>query len=142
MRRVAKFVSVSRRDQWLLVCALWTVSTTRVRLAVLPFRGGRGYCRRVAERKSPATPDRIAWAVDRAGALFGQATCLARALAGHVMLARRGFSSSIRIGVAPGEPGTASCGIVGHAWLERGGRILLGGPDVGRYKLLMTWCNH
>ena len=141
MRRAAKFVSLPWRDQWLLLSALGTVCVMRVRLAVLPFRRGRGYCRRVAGNGSSATPERIAWAVDRASQFFGKATCLPRALAGHAMLARRGFDSSIHIGVAAGDSGQLRSPLLAHAWLERQGRILLGGPDVGCYKLLITWCN-
>lgn len=141
MRRAAKFVSLPWRDQWLLLSALGTVCAIRFRLAVLPFRGGRGYCRRVSDSGPSATPERIAWAVDRAGQFLGKTTCLPRALAGHAMLARRGFASSIHIGVDTGNSGQPRSPLLAHAWLERHGRILLGGPDVGHYKLLVTWCN-
>lgn len=141
MRRVAKFAALPREDRWLLVRALATVAAVRLRLACLPFRAGKGYMRRLARGAHPCNPERVAWAVDHAGRFFGEASCLVRALAGHRLLAGRGVASWVRIGVAPGEPDGMGTNLAAHAWLETKGRIVLGGPDVGRYRLLLTWGN-
>ena len=61
-------------------------------------------------------------AVRRALPLTLRASCLTQALAGWIMLTRHGTESRIRIGVAsPGQQGFKA-----HAWLESGGRVILG----------------
>ena len=55
------------------------------------------------------------------------------------MLARRGFSSRVSIGVTTAGPRLTEGNLIAHAWLEFGGQMLLGGPDVGRYTPLFTW---
>ena len=139
MNLVRKFLALQPEDRWLLADAFRVVATVRLRLALLPFRPGTA-CARSARQRWCA-PDRVAWAVDRAAGVLGNAACLARALAGHSMLARRGFASRISIGVTAGEAQQNSSSLIAHAWLEAGGRILLGGPDVGRYSPLFTWGN-
>ena len=49
-------------------------------------------------------------------------TCLIRALALQRFLALHGCSSELRIGVAP-----SSTGLLAHAWLLDGDRVLIGG---------------
>ena len=141
MRYVAKFLRLPAADRWLVLKALGVVSVVRLRLALLPFRPGSG---RAASLPSPRnagpSPRRIAWAVERAADQFGRATCLARALAAGWLLRRRGFSSRISIGVDACQPGNSSS-LVAHAWLEMGGEVLVGGPDIGRYTSLLTWSN-
>ena len=141
MRRAAKFVTLSASDQSLLLHALATITMVRLRLALLPFRppSGRRGARRVP--KPAVTPERIAWAIGHAGGCWGNATCLARALAAQRMLRRRGVASRVSIGVVGGERQGATSSLIAHAWLEVGGRILVGGPDVSRYTPLLTWCN-
>jgi len=142
MARAHKFWKLQPADRRLLVNAFLAIAAARVRLALLPFRAGKGYLRsRKAGSAEAWIPDRIAWAVDVASRNLGNATCLARALAAHGMLASRGFSSCVSIGVAAGEESGPRKGLIAHAWLEFGGRILLGGPDVGRYIRLLQWCN-
>jgi hypothetical protein len=140
MKRAIKFLGLPAEEQCLLMNALVVVAGVRLRLALLPFRAGKSYCRqRKTEAKSSCSPERVAWAVDQAGRFLGNATCLARAVAGQIMLARCGFSSRVSIGVTAAEPRGAEGSLIAHAWLEFGGRILLGGPDVGRYTPLFTW---
>jgi hypothetical protein len=73
--------------------------------------------------------ERIVWAVGAAGRLVPRTTCLARALAAQALLARRGHASELRLGVAGG----AGRVFEAHAWLERDGRVLIGGPVDERY---------
>lgn len=140
MRTVARFLALPAPDQWLFVKALALVTWMRLRLALLPFRPGVGHAtaRKVAPKTRP-TPERIAWAVDRAGGYLGNATCLARALAAQDILSRHGFCSRVSIGVAAGEPRSRKSELIAHAWVEFGGRVLVGGPDVSRYTQLLTW---
>jgi hypothetical protein len=49
-------------------------------------------------------------------------TCLVQALAGSLLLKRRGITAVVRFGVTKQKPGLAA-----HAWLIVGGRTVLGG---------------
>ena len=62
-------------------------------------------------------------------------TCLIRALALQRFLAGHGHSSELRIGVAP-----APTGLLAHAWLLGGERILIGGGEEAEtFTVLTTW---
>jgi hypothetical protein len=75
----------------------------------------------------------VAWALTRASRWVPGARCLTRALAGQVMLGRRGLPADLRLGVAR----TAAGGVEAHAWLERAGGVVVGDvPDLGRYARL------
>jgi len=141
MRRLAKFLSLSAVDRRLLASAFLVVVAVRLRLALLPFRPGMESTRfREIHGTPKSSPERIAWAVDVASSRLGTVTCLARALAAHRMLARRGFPCRMCIGVVGGDRNSQGSGLIAHAWLEFGGRILVGGPDVSRYTPLFSWC--
>jgi hypothetical protein len=80
--------------------------------------------RRVAIGASRPASEPLVWAVDRVGlALLGPRACLTIALAGQILLGRRGIPSRLRIGVLKKEGGR----LVGHAWLEGEEGVLLGG---------------
>jgi hypothetical protein len=70
--------------------------------------------------------NRIVWAVEAASRQFPAiGTCLTQALTVHVLLARRGVQSDVRIGVMRDSQGEFTA----HAWLERDGNILIGEAD-------------
>jgi hypothetical protein len=75
--------------------------------------------------------DRVVWAVEASARATGIGNCLAKALAAHVLLRRSGHPSSLKVGVARNAAG----GIVAHAWLESGDRVVVGGYELGRYAL-------
>ena len=68
-----------------------------------------------ADEVAAALQSTTAWLPARA------ATCLPLACASHVMLARRGVVSHLRIGVAK-----TARGMTAHAWVEAGG-VVIGG---------------
>jgi len=83
----------------------------------------------------------LAWAIHRAARLSPGSTCLVRALALHVMLARRGLASVLRIGAARAQDGDMEA----HAWVEHAGQVLLGGDGQDRYVALLSLefpCSH
>lgn len=142
MRGLLRFGRLPAVDRWLVLNALVVVTAMRLRLMLLPFRPGSGSAQLSTRPLTVGpSPRRIAWAVEWAGEYFGRATCLARALAAGWMLRRRGFSSRISIGVDACQPRDRRSSLVAHAWLELGGEILVGGPDVARYTSLLTWSN-
>ncbi|MGV3633975.1 MAG: lasso peptide biosynthesis B2 protein [Pseudorhodoplanes sp.] len=77
----------------------------------------------------------VAWAIETTAIRRGMdAQCLPRALAAHAMLRRRGIASKLCLGVArDGRDITA------HAWIETGGRVLVGGEDQQRFAPLAAF---
>jgi hypothetical protein len=76
---------------------------------------------------------KISWAVETAGRIVPTGgNCLVRAIAGREMLARRGISSRIRLGVAKNSPDLLRA----HAWLESGDRIITGEGEHRNYAAL------
>ena len=64
------------------------------------------------------------WAVQVASRYVPRATCLTQALTAQALLGFGGIPTSVRIGVAK-EAG----GFEAHAWVESGGKILMGGTE-------------
>jgi hypothetical protein len=88
---------------------------------------------RAAERPgvdTPMAPERIAAIVDAALTLL-HARCLTKALVLQRMLARRGFTSEVVVGVA-----SDAGALLAHAWLERDGRVMIGS---GRREYAPLW---
>jgi hypothetical protein len=76
----------------------------------------------------------LIWAVTAASRYVPGATCLAQALAAQVLLGRTGYPARLRIGVAKGEERKFEA----HAWVESQGRVVIGGPGLGRFTPLTT----
>jgi hypothetical protein len=133
MGRIVKFLRLSGRDRALLLQAFCLLVGTRLALKTVRFATVRVALAGVAAigNRSPrpvAAGDdeqqRVVWAVQTAGRVFSVfSTCLTNALAAHVLLARRGYLSNLRIGVTRDQKGEFTA----HAWLERQGAILIGG---------------
>jgi hypothetical protein len=106
-------------EAWLL---LWIC---RVGLWVAPFPWvleGTRFCAACLPSRRALTPAGAVAAIGRALPLTLRASCLTQALAGWIMLTRHGVVGRIRIGVASPE----DLGFKAHAWLEVGGRVILG----------------
>jgi Transglutaminase-like superfamily len=118
-------------ERRLLVEAAGRLLAARAALWWLPpsavARAGHAGARRDGA-PDPAVEQRVAWAVQavarRLPTVFRG--CLPQALAACAMLRRRGIAARLVIGVrrapAPGP-------IEAHAWVESGGRVILGGMD-------------
>ena len=71
-----------------------------------------------------AVAEQVVWAVTVASRYVpGRTTCLSLALTVQGVLARRGHPSRLHIGVVRGAEGQVDA----HAWVECGGRVLIGG---------------
>lgn len=70
---------------------------------------------------------RVCLGIQRAAVRTPGATCLVQAIAGWLMLRRRGLSSSVKIGVQKDEHAFAV-----HAWLCVDGEVCIGGIDSTR----------
>jgi Transglutaminase-like superfamily len=126
----SKLIALPRVRRALLVRALVTVTAFRVALTVLPFRWTRRLAAREHAGGAPgASVEDLAWAVSAAARRIPRATCLTQALALQALLAREGHDATLRLGVARGELGALEA----HAWLESGGRVVIGGPQAARF---------
>ena len=131
MSRIHKFLAMTRAQQSLLAKAFLLVASIRVALWVLRFRLLAPLLARFTSNPvggglaDEATVERTVWAVAAMARYVPRATCLTQALAAQVLLARQGEASELQIGVAHDE----SLGVRAHAWLEHGGRIVIGGAS-------------
>jgi hypothetical protein len=138
MRYLHKFLGLPVVEQWLLIKAALLVGSTKLGLKLLPFR----VLRRLVESLSrpivwwPASErfsvEKIAWAVELVSR-YVPATCLSRALAAQVLLARRGYPVLLHFGAVK-EDGR----FLAHAWLESEGQVVIGGHVLEPYIPLGT----
>ena len=109
--------------------AALALALARFLILIVPFRF---LARRLALSPESATDDerhiaRICRAVEVAARHVPfNAVCLPQAMAAKVMLARRGLGSSFHLGAGLSDAGAMSA----HAWLESGGRVLIGSAGV------------
>jgi hypothetical protein len=110
------------------------LASTRVALSVFPFQAvlqAFGPSAAALPRELPLKPDalaRVGLAVDRASRRVpGTRHCLTKALVAKLLLARRGWTTQIRIGVAKDQAGL----LTAHAWLEADGEPIFGVTDAG-----------
>ena len=134
MHQVHVFLQLTGKERLLVLEALAVVTIVRLGLWLLPFQKLRtlvnemghhpiGRMSSVRLHRSNSLPvDRIAWAVRAACQLVPHATCLTQAMAGQVLLSRRGHPTRLRIGVSI----QSQKGLEAHAWLECNGRVVLG----------------
>ena len=124
------------RLQWeMLVRATGWVVVTRVGLALLPWSRASSLLEgppvRAGDPDGPRAQAAL-WAVRAvAKRLLRDRPCLTQALVARRLLRRYGFETTLRIGAARGEGGAFEA----HAWLERGGTVVIGGRESGvRYR--------
>ena len=148
LRRVSRrILRLTAREWALLATALPVVVVLRLGLWLLPFRilvRSTGFSRafsrlglwflpfRFLRKALPQSeiPRQVAWAVRAVSRCVPRATCLTQAMATQAILAGLGVPATLRIGVAPGEKDGR---LEAHAWLEHGGRIVIGWETRGRF---------
>jgi hypothetical protein len=124
-RRLAELDRSARND---LARAVWELGHARIALlagdptAWLSSRAG------AKPTNETQAIDRVAFAIPRAAARVPwKATCLVQALAAQRWLAREGVASQSRRGARK----TGDEELDAHAWLEAGGRVVVGGDPMG-----------
>ena len=128
-------------DCRLLLCvrAVQALATTAVRFAAVPaIRRAFIAIRPLVLACRGAAPEaRVLWAfaaIRRSS--VGNARCLARALAAEVLLDPAAEPHRMVIGVSVTAPGVPKS----HAWIERNGEVLLGGPESSAtYVPIIDW---
>ena len=144
MGQLNKFLRLSRGERRLLVRAAFLLALIRLAQGRVPFRR----LRRLVVRRprhgaasaagDPRLIDQVIWAVTAVSRRTGEwTTCLTQALTAQALLARYGYASRLHVGVGRGDQGE----LEGHAWLERDGRVLIGGSlaDVQRFSPLTVF---
>jgi Transglutaminase-like superfamily len=135
MELLRKISRLPASDRSLLAEAVLWLAATRLGLWLLPLQQVRRLLARAAlsamrTRRSRPSVERIVWAVSAAQRVVPRATCLPQALAAEALLLRSGYAAGLRIGVVRTAPGR----LVGHAWVEQDGRVVLGDMrDLSRY---------
>jgi hypothetical protein len=121
---------VLTRDGWLFLSAVVLLGLTRVALLLLPFnfilRRLNGAPRSDSRTDRKVALDRVRWGVQRATRIVpGAGHCLTNALVVQYLLAREGWHSQLRIGVAKHHAGMLKA----HAWVELDDEIVFGVTD-------------
>jgi hypothetical protein len=132
IRSARRFVAAPRTDRRLLTESLMCLVAARLAIALLPMPWVLrrvGTLQQKSEFETPAvdgaTARRVASAIRTISRhVPSLGSCLAQALAGHVMLRRRGISCTICLSVARHDGRLAA-----HAVL-RSGRVVLTGAEV------------
>jgi hypothetical protein len=142
---LAKWRKLPWADRGLLVEAFSWLALIRLLIAVLPFKWIVSLFR-LKQGEDLAAPDgvlaekavRIGWAV-RATAQrqIWDSTCLSQAVAGAVLLRRRGIHSTFYLGVAKGLASTKE--MSAHAWLRCGAIILTGAAGHERFTVISSF---
>ena len=130
LNRLRKYLRLAAPDRRLLLEAALLQAAVRVALWCMPARTLRRSPRPASRDSQPAV-SQLAWAVNAASSVIPRSTCLVRALAARRLLARHGYPSTLRLGVARTPSGLAA-----HAWLDHAGGTLIGGGEAGRYTAL------
>ncbi len=102
MNRLIRLFRLPSSDRQLLLASGFLLSAIRLALWLIPF-GSLQRLLSMATRKScqaksadQTTQDSVVWAVTTAARYVPAVTCLTKALAAHVLLARRGFQACDR----------------------------------------------
>jgi hypothetical protein len=140
MGPLRKFVHLTSADQALLARATLLLALVRIFLWWIPFLRIPGLMRTgpfsILSLRGAAgcSDDRLVWAVRTAARLIPAATCLAQSLALQSLL---GDERPVNVQVGVGKDGR--CGFMAHAWVERGGTVLLGSSsEVAHFEHLVT----
>jgi hypothetical protein len=133
---LGKFLLLPPSERRLLLGTAAALALTRLGLALFPYDSVRRGLGRLgagtpkAERRPP--PERLIWAVRAAGRYVPNAEgCLPQALVAGALLNRWGYPAELRMGMARDDRGR----LHGHAWVESGGRVVVGGSGSGFTRL-------
>jgi len=126
-----ELLSLEPRRQRLLFESAMLIAISRIGLRCLRFRWMNRWIERESAarrskrvRSSSESVEEIAWAIGIASRAI-PASCLAQAMAGTILLARRGHAASLHLGVMRGPQESLGA----HAWVECDGRVVLGRND-------------
>lgn len=125
--RLSTALGLLWREKWLLIGSVSLLAQARLVLSLSGFGDPPTRCRAICEGPPcpPALSRRIGWSINQAARVVPGATCLVAAMAARKLLALKGYSSAIRVGVRASEGASFEA----HAWLVSGDRIVVGGSE-------------
>jgi len=125
MNKIKTFLKLNSTEKFILIKAFFLLLTVRIMLWILPFSFIQKITRRLTDvsedMMSEISIKKLTWAIRVMSIYTPWATCLTRAIAAQILLARYNYSSSIRIGVSKNDEEFEA-----HAWLEKDGGIIFG----------------
>lgn len=127
LRMLSKLAALRPKDIALLCRAAAAVTAARVGLSVLSFEDVRRLATtwpRVSGARD-ADSDKIAWAVGAVSRRIPGTHCLPQALAALALLRREGIDAELCVGIAR----VGDREVIGHAWVEHAGRVVIGETD-------------
>ena len=133
MSVIRKFLCLDTRDRRLLVEAVTLLLGLQVAVRVIPIRWLFSIRFHKTRPAAIERTDRLLWSVCCARRWLPAPTCLVQALALHILMARYGHVSQVRIGVT-----NRNGNLDAHAWVESSGQVLLGAPDLALYRPLFS----
>jgi hypothetical protein len=131
LRTLVKFFRLPQNDRRILVKAMFLVWGVRLTLWLFPFRLLRALLARFSgaptgyKSVKQMPIEKVVWAVTVVSRYVPFATCLTQALSTKFLLSRFGHDAHVCIGVARSDTGKFEA----HAWLESGGRVVIGGSE-------------
>ena len=134
IRGVRRFLDLPPCSRRLLIAAGAFLIAVRAALVLLSYRTVSRGLKVVAARNNSTSVDRrrptaeqLAWAVTTAARVAPDARCLTQALVLHGLMIHYRYPSCLRIGFSRDQRGR----LEGHAWIEHGGKVILGGAEAG-----------
>jgi hypothetical protein len=130
MSNVGRFLSLTPVEQRRLVRAFLIVAGVRIGLSLVPFPRFQVLLARLRAKArvksgSGPTAEQLARDIRVVSSYVPRATCLTQALAGQVLLQHFGHRAVVHVGVTKDEGQ-----IQAHAWLESGGKVVIGESEV------------
>lgn len=145
MSKIAKFSRLSAAERRLAIEAAILLGLARAAVIALPFRWVASVLGRqnnelesVGDSESTSMTEimRIAWTVKLISRYTPwRSNCLAKAVAGRLMLRRRQITSTLYFGMTKNSEGQLEA----HAWLRSGNMTLTGGSNLDRYAIVAVF---
>lgn len=139
--RGARDGRLTAADCRLLVCAHLVQTLALAAVVCAPILTARRALARIRRGAialcGPSAEPRLIWAIEASARWrVGPSTCLARALAAELLLPAVDRPLTLVIGVTSPVEGH----LKSHAWIERDGRVIIGGSESRRHYLpLIAW---
>ena len=133
-RLIIRFLGHSSWERSLLVEAFVLLYAVRLGLWTVPFRALNSATSKSmwSTRHLDIDEQKIIWAVKASSKFVPSATCLTQAMAARKMLLNHGYNANLRIGVLREDDDLKA-----HAWLEKDGKVLIGGSVCDHQALKM-----
>ena len=141
MKSLRSFLRSPTSSKAMALEAALLLLLARLLVLYVPMRHWRHRLTTSEPATCPAQPPFMAWKVVRivrrvAAHVPFQAVCLPQAMAAQWMLRRRDLPSRMSFGARRGRDAAAANDLEFHAWLNVGGKCILGGQEVATYSAL------